>query len=55
MTLKDVMLMPSERQNAKGGMPSRTWGAVVVDPASRLARLRRQSASAFLSTHVPRS
>ena len=40
-TLKDVMLMLIEEQNAKGGVLGKQLEAVVVDPASDWPLLRR--------------
>ena len=48
-TLKDVMLMLIEEQNAKGGLLGRQLEAVVVDPASRLAALCRARARTYRS------
>jgi urea transport system substrate-binding protein len=40
-TLKDVMLMLIDQQNAKGGLLGRKLEAVVVDPASNWPLKRR--------------
>ncbi len=45
-TLKDIMLMLIDEQNKKGGLLGKKLEAVVVDPASELAALRRKGARA---------
>ena len=45
-TLKDTMLMLIDEQNEKGGVLGKQLEAVVVDPASRLAAVRRKGARA---------
>ena len=47
-TLKDVMLMLIEEQNKKGGVLGKKLEAVVVDPASELAAVRRKGPRAHL-------
>ena len=52
-TLKDVMLMLIEEQNAKGGLLGKQLEPVVVDPASdwpRFAELARELSPATRST-----
>ena len=54
-TLKDVMLMLIDEQNKKGGLLGKKLEAVVVDPASQLAAVRREGArAASPSTRSPR-
>ncbi len=48
-TLKDVMLMLIEEQNAKGGLLGKKLEAVVVDPASNWPLFAEEGAFSMLS------
>ena len=52
-TLKDVMLMLIEEQNAKGGVLGRPLEAVVVDPASNWPLFAEKAASSSRSINAP--